>query len=156
MRLLRSDKLLEHALAVLSRERKRLDSVTNGELVLTGGCSVPGALTTGDVDLHLRVAANDFAAVVGRLRDVYTVVLPEIWTGTLATFGVPGEAVGIAVTPIGSEHDLRFTRSWERLRSEPALLKQYNAMKREHAGGDASAYLAAKARFFDALDASAG
>ena len=43
-------------MAVLARESRRLAELgVPGELVLVGGCSVPGALTRGDVDLHLRV-----------------------------------------------------------------------------------------------------
>ncbi len=152
----RSDELLDHARAVCRRERRRLQHLTDGELVLTGGSSVPGALTVGDVDLHLRVAPADFTQVVERLRDLYEVVHPDIWTATLATFAVPGEDVGIAVTPIGSEHDRRFTAAWNRLRSEPKRLEAYNAMKRQHASPGGGAYLAAKSRFFDEIVATAG
>ena len=144
-----SEEVLDGAHAVLRRERRRLRALTDGELLLTGGSSVPGALTGGDVDLHLRVEPAAFAATVDGLRTVYEVVHPEIWADSLATFGVRGEAVGIAVTPIGSEHDSRFVESWRRLRAEPALLAAYNAMKREHDGPDDPAYEAAKSAFFD-------
>src|SRR5688572_2644643 len=102
-----SDELLIHAHLVLERERVRLSALTTGELALTGGSSVPGALTVGDIDLHLRVEPEQFAGSVARLREVYDPVHLEIWTETLATFAVSGEAVGIAVTPVGSEHDRR-------------------------------------------------
>src|SRR5688500_15541803 len=97
-----SDELLIHAHFVLERERVRLSALTTGELALTGGSSVPDALTVRDIDLHLRVEPEQFAASCARLREVYDVVHPEIWTGSLATFAISGEAVGIAVTPIGS------------------------------------------------------
>jgi hypothetical protein len=60
---------------------------------------------------------------------------------------VPGAPLptGVAVTPIGSAHDVRFRRSWELLAADPELLAAYNAMKL--AGGDKSA-------FFDRLIAS--
>ena len=146
-----SDELLHRAQAVLRRERRRLRALTDAQLQLTGGSSVPGALTGGDVDLHLRVEPAAFRATVDRLRAVYEVVHPEIWAESLATFGVPGEAVGIAVTPVGSEHDRRFVESWRRLRADPALLAAYNAMKREHDSPDEPAYEAAKSAFFDRL-----
>ena len=63
-----SDELLVHAQFVLERERVRLSALTTGELVLTGGSSVPGALTVGDIDLHLRVEPEQFAASVARIR----------------------------------------------------------------------------------------
>ena len=122
--------------------------------MLTGGSSLPGALTGGDIDLHLRVPPDDFARVVAALIGSYDVVHPEIWTASLATFAVPGdEATGIAVTPIDSEHDLRFRRAWVRLATDPAALESYNALKRRHEGGDLDEYLAAKSQFFDELSA---
>jgi hypothetical protein len=139
------------ALAILAAERGRLAALglPPHELELTGGCSVDGALTKGDVDLHLRVDRASFDAVVAALRGVYEVVLPEIWQpGALATFAVPGAALptGVAVTPVGSAHDVRFRRSWALLRADPELLAAYNAVK--VAGPD---YEEAKSTFFDRL-----
>ena len=117
------------------------------ELILTGGSSVPGALTKGDVDLHLRVAPEDFAGTVGILRGLYQVVHPEIWQATLATFAVEADLpTGLAVTPAGSEHDVRFRRTWQLLAADPDRLAEYNAVKL--GGGD---YEAAKSAFFDRL-----
>lgn len=146
----RAADLLDAANAILAVERSRLAPLlapSTWELVLTGGSSVAGALTKGDVDLHLRVEAVGFVPCVAALRGIYEVVLPEIWQDTLATFEVPGAPLptGVAVTPIGSAHDVRFRRSWELLAADPDLLAAYNAMKL--AGGDKSA-------FFDRLMAS--
>jgi hypothetical protein len=106
---------LDAATAILAAERARLAPLVRGswELVLTGGSSVPGALTKGDVDLHLRVGPAGFAECVAALRGAYDVVHPEIWQDTLATFEVPGAPLptGVAVTPVGSAHDVRFRRS---------------------------------------------
>ena len=101
-----------------------------GELVLTGGLSVPGALTKGDVDLHLRVEPARFADTVARLQRRYAVGSPHAWAPTLAVFDVPGTLpTGLAVTPVGSEHDDRFTSTWQALRENPDLLARYNALK---------------------------
>jgi hypothetical protein len=109
---------------------------------------VPGALTKGDVDLHLRVPAAEFGAVVGRLRAAYAVVHPEIWGPTLATFAVVADLpAGLAATPVGSEHDVRFTRTWERIAADPALVAAYNAVKL----GPAAGYEERKSAFFDRL-----
>ncbi|MDT0165005.1 hypothetical protein Q9R32_05495 [Actinotalea sp. AC32] len=146
----RSDDVLPRARAVLTAERARLAVLgVPGELRLTGGSSVPGTVTRGDVDLHLRVAAEDLAAVVATLRGVYVVVHPEIWQATLVTFEVPDTPLptGVAVTPVGSEHDVRFTRTWARLGADPALLAEYTALK----AGDAAGYEARKSAFFDRL-----
>jgi GrpB-like predicted nucleotidyltransferase (UPF0157 family) len=142
-------------IGVLHRERERIRPLVPGHFELTGGSSLPGALTGGDIDLHLRVAPKAFAAAVEVLDDVYHVVNPGIWTDTLATFVTrePDEDVGIAVTSIGSEHDRRFRSAWARLRRDPSMLAAYNALKAMHAGSDKAAYSASKAAFFDRLAA---
>jgi hypothetical protein len=146
--------LLDAANAILAAERSRLAPLLApplSELVLTGGSSVAGALTKGDVDLHLRVERAGFAGCVAVLGGIYDVVRLEIWQDTLATFDVPGAPLptGVAVTPIGSAHDLRFRRSWELLAADPALLAAYNAMKLAGSG-----YEDRKSAFFDRLMAS--
>jgi hypothetical protein len=148
-----ADEVLPSATRVLERERARLAVLVVGELELTGGSSQPGALTGGDIDLHLRVPPPSFDDAVAALREVYDVVHPEIWTDTLATFVTrdPDEDVGIAVTPIDSEHDRRFRTAWARLRDDPAALAAYNALKATVTGE--AAYQAAKAQFFDRLAA---
>ena len=148
-----ADEILSRAHAVLERERERLAPLVSGQLELTGGSSVAGALTGGDIDLHLRVAPSHFEETVKRLREHYDVVHPKIWSATLATFAGrdPGEDIGIAVTPIDSEHDRRFRTAWARLRSDPGALASYNAMKMRYASGEPEEYRAAKAAFFDRL-----
>ena len=142
----------DQAATIVTAERDRLRALgVVGELVLTGGSSVAGALTRGDVDLHLRVRPAAFAGVVALLRGTYVVVHPEIWGPTLATFAVPAALpAGMAVTPAGSEHDLRFTRTWQLLAADPALLEAYNAVKLAAGEGDRG-YEDGKSAFFDQL-----
>lgn len=151
---------LGRARAILVRERALLTGLladlpaglpAGPELALVGGSSVAGALTRGDVDLHLRLPAAAFDGAVARLRDVHPVVRPEIWQPTLATFAVEADLpTGLAVTPAGSEHDLRFRRGWQLLAADPALLDAYNRTKLRHLA-DAAAYERAKSAFFDLL-----
>jgi GrpB-like predicted nucleotidyltransferase (UPF0157 family) len=149
-----ADEIAAAAYRILADVRAELAPLLPAhELLLTGGSSVPGALTKGDVDLHLRVAPADFAAAVAVLRTRYAVVHPEIWQPTLATFTVDAALpTGIAVTPAGSEHDVRFRVSWQRLAADPAALRAYNAMKQSGAGE----YEHRKSAFFDRLVAEAG
>jgi len=149
-----SSELHERALAIFEAERRRLaDLAPGGELVLTGATSLPAALTRGDIDLHLRVPPSDFTTAVEALKQPYRVVHPQIWTESLATFEVPDAPLptGVAVTPIGSEHDIRFTKSWALLAHAPQLLEAYNDLKRRYEGGDVDAYEAAKSAFFTEL-----
>jgi len=153
-----ASQLRDVARATLERERARLGPlVPGGELVPTGASLLPDLLTAGDIDLHLRVPAADFDAVIAQLREVYAVVLPGIWLDGFATFAVPDAdpPIGVAVTAIDGEHDRRFRRSWGRLAADPAARMAYNALKRAHEGGPVSGYLAAKSHFFDARAAEA-
>ena len=147
---------LDLAREILRRERDRLAVLLPQphELLLVGGSSMAGALTKGDVDLHLRVPAWAFAPVVTALSTVHQIVHPEMWQPTLATFTVDAPLpTGIAVTPAGSTHDVRFTRSWRRLAADPALVAAYNEMKLRHQH-DPAEYERRKSAFFDRLAAA--
>ena len=77
---------------------------------------------------------------------------PEIWAPTLATFTVPAALpTGIAVTPAGSVHDLRFTRGWHLLAADPDLVGEYNAVKLAAQASDDGSYEDRKSAFFDRL-----
>jgi hypothetical protein len=154
-----ASRLLPEARRILADQRRRIESlVPDGELVLTGGTSLAAALTGGDIDLHLRVPADAFDRAVDALRTAYDIVRPEIWAAaSLATFvDRIDPRIGVAVTPIGSEHDRRFVRTWDRLRRDPAALEAYNAMKRAHSAGGAARYEREKSAFFDRLTAGDG
>jgi hypothetical protein len=138
----------------VAAERARLATLLAGqehELVLVGGSSLPGTLTQGDVDLHLRVPAAGFGRTVTALRAVHQVVHPEIWQESLATFAVAAALpTGIAVTPVGSGHDVRFSRGWALLAADPDLVDAYNTMKLASRGGLAE-YEHRKSAFFGML-----
>jgi hypothetical protein len=108
-------------------------------------------LTKGDIDLHLRVTGQAaFPGVVEQLGDLFRPASPAAWAETLAVFEVPGRRpIGLAVTPVDSEHDHRFRRCWTRLREEPLLVSEYNAMKRTSFGGPS--YEGLKADFFNRI-----
>ncbi|GGE94133.1 GrpB family protein [Mycetocola zhadangensis] len=137
-----------NALSVLQNHRLALTRAgVPGELTLTGGSSIAGLLTKGDIDLHLRVAPDDFAVAITQLPLLYRAALREIWTPTFAVFEQASEPpVGVAVTVVGTEHDVRFVESWKRMRTDEAARHRYNALKAD--GGDMEE---GKSRFFDAL-----
>ena len=123
--------------------------IVGGELTRTGSISVPGLLTVGDIDLHLRVEPAAFEPAVTQLRQIYQVAHAGIWTEQMATFAIPDDDVEVAVTVIGSEHDRRFTDAWRRLRQDAELRAAYNDLKRRHEASDDDTYRAAKSQFFD-------
>lgn len=146
---LRSSGLFREQAGSILREQRAVlaEAGVPGDLELVGGSSVDGALTRGDVDLHLRVDPSQFDAAVGLIRGLFAVVHPEIWCATLATFDVTAALpTGLAVTPLGSEHDLRFFRVWHLLAADPALVAEYNAAKQDATAAD---YEQRKSLFFD-------
>ncbi len=119
-----------------------------GEVVVSGPAAVPGVLTRGDLDLHLRVPAAAFAEAVVRLQTRYRPTSPDAWAATLAVFAIPGaRSTGLAVTPLDSEHDRRFRTAWSRLSADAGLRAAYNAMKAAWVGTDT--YEEQKSAFFD-------
>ena len=149
-----SDEVRPAALAIRDREARWLhEHCPDTELLLVGGTSVAGALTVGDIDLHCRVHGA-FDQAIAVLLERYVPRLTEIWQPTLATFVVPDDdrVVELAATPADSEHDERFTRGWKLLREDPAVLDEYNHLKRVFHGTDA--YETQKAEFFTRLVSS--
>ncbi|QIG38783.1 hypothetical protein G5T42_04185 [Microbacterium sp. 4R-513] len=139
------------ARGILAREQEALAKAgVPGVLGLTGGSSLEGLVTKGDIDLHLRVQPAEFELAKQALVPRYRPVHLDIWTGSFATFERDAQPpIGIALTVVGSEHDHRFTTSWDRMRTDAAARAAYNALKR--AGGDVEH---AKSRFFDGLTGS--
>ena len=130
-----------------------MDLLPDAEVRHTGGSSLPGALTLGDLDLHVRVRPERFAAAVEALLTLYEVFRRDHWTDAFATFTDPRATdppIGVALTAVGTEHDLRFVRAWERLGADPALLDEYNALKRRYVR-DPARYEAEKSAFFTRL-----
>jgi GrpB-like predicted nucleotidyltransferase (UPF0157 family) len=147
-----SDTIRSQADRIHQQVRSDLAAVDiSGDLLLTGASSVPGLLTKGDVDLHLRVPADTFDEVVTALDGRYLRASLHSWAPTLAVFDVPGHGLptGLAVTPIDSEHDRRFTRAWRLLANDAALRAQYNALKQNAA--DLETYEAEKSAFFSRI-----
>ena len=133
---------------VFERERKRiLAALPAARVKHIGATSVAGAWSKGDVDLLVRVQPDGFDAAVEALLRLYAVHQPENWSASFASFTAPGEAVGAQLVAEGSTDERDFLRFRDRLSSEPALLAEYNELKRRHEGAPEDDYRAAKAAF---------
>jgi GrpB-like predicted nucleotidyltransferase (UPF0157 family) len=116
----------------------------------TGGSSVPGVLTTGDVDLQVSVDEESFAAARHVLSELYEPLYRDEWPEDAAYFTARGAhpTVEVALTVIGTLDDWHHGEVWDRIASDPKLIDEYNALKRAHEGGSEAAYNAAKRAFF--------
>lgn len=140
--------------AAFEAERRRiLAAVPGAEVIHTGASSIPTLLTRGDLDIHVRVAGEEFDRARAALERTYTAYRRGMWTDAFAAFSDAAREppVGVALTVLGAEHDVRFMKGWQRLRDEPELVDELNTLKKRHAGGDEAAYEADKSAFFDRI-----
>jgi GrpB-like predicted nucleotidyltransferase (UPF0157 family) len=146
-----SDSVAEEAAAVFSahalRIRERLQHV---EIRHHGSTTVPGLLTSGDADIHVRADEQWFEPARELLCKLYEPLFPDEWNSEVAYFVAPETQppVEIVLTLTGSVDDLHHGEAWQRIRVDRNLAERYNALKREHEGGSLADYKAAKREFF--------
>jgi GrpB-like predicted nucleotidyltransferase (UPF0157 family) len=146
-----SDLVAEEAAAAFAEHERRIRArLPDVEIRHTGGTSVPGVLTTGDVDLHVRTDRRSFERARDALCELYEPHHPDAWHAEGAFFVAPGSEppVEVALTAIGSLDDLHHGEAWRRIAADRDLVERYNALKREHEGGSDEDYQAAKRAFF--------
>jgi GrpB-like predicted nucleotidyltransferase (UPF0157 family) len=136
--------------AFLDHERRIRTRLPDVQIRHTGGSSVPGVLTSGDVDLQVRVDRTSFATARDALSELYDALHPDAWGEDSAYFAArdADPPVEVALTVIGTLDDLHHGAAWDRLAADPKLIDEYNALKRAHEGGSEDAYSAAKRAFF--------
>jgi GrpB-like predicted nucleotidyltransferase (UPF0157 family)/N-acetylglutamate synthase-like GNAT family acetyltransferase len=135
--------------AVLAELRRELAVLAPGVVVEhIGATSMPDGFTKGDVDVNLRVDRERFDHVVAALSTRFDVAQPQNWTGTFASFSYTrgGVPVGIQVTAEGSDDDFLVALR-DRMRADPEVRHQYDAIKRANAGAGRDAYWRAKDDF---------
>jgi GrpB-like predicted nucleotidyltransferase (UPF0157 family) len=67
-----SDDVAEQSAAAFAEQARRIHArLPDLEIRYTGGSSVPGVLTIGDVDLQVRVVGESFAAAREALTELY-------------------------------------------------------------------------------------
>jgi GrpB-like predicted nucleotidyltransferase (UPF0157 family) len=117
-----------------------------------GATSTPGALTKGDLDIAVRVIAEDFAAAQAMLDASHFQNLKSVRDATFSAYEADGFAipVGVQLVVRGSRLDV-FERVRQALLSDPVRLAQYNALKQRFDGQPMADYRAAKAAFIQQI-----
>lgn len=120
---------------------------TGSEIMHVGATAIADCLTKGDVDIMVRVVADEFAAAERALASLFTRSL----SGSSAEFAGFEDAnssphLTIQLVAKGGQFDV-FERFRDRLIASPALLREYNALKRQHDGAPMHHYRSAKDRF---------
>lgn len=115
-----------------------------------GATAIPGCETKGDLDLVIRVSADSFPLCCSVLSGRYAANTGSIRTETFAAFEDPTALmpVGIQLVVVGSEFD-DFLTFRDRLKADPGLVQQYNALKRAFHDRSHEQYRVAKAAFIE-------
>jgi acyl-CoA thioester hydrolase len=135
-----------------------LSSIRSGlEVRHVGATAVSGLATKGDLDVAVRVDADEFSAVVAAFDAAGLARNPGAYaTATGCSFDLDDRrdrvGVGVHVVVRGSDDDEQwhFTRL---LQKDRGLLARLDALKRAHDGGAMPVYRAAKSAFFEGLKA---
>jgi len=146
-----SDLVADEAAAAFAEHARQIrERLPNVEIGHTGGMSVLGVLTSGDVDLQVRTERHSFPSARDVLRELYEPLDPEAWHPDSAYFLAVDASppVEVSLTVIGTLDDLHHGAAWQRIAANPGLIEEYNALKRAHEGGSADEYNAAKRDFF--------
>jgi GrpB-like predicted nucleotidyltransferase (UPF0157 family) len=146
-----SEVIAERTAAAYAEHRERINErLPEVEVTHTGGSSVPGVLTTGDVDLQVRVEEHEFEPAKRVLRELYEPLHPDAWSEDAAFFQAPGTdpPVEVALTVKGGLDDLHHGEAWARIAQDEDLRERYNDIKRAHADGTDEEYAVAKREFF--------
>ncbi len=145
-----SDEIRERAEQLFAEQKEKLSRLIPGaDIQHIGGTAVPGLLTKGDIDINVRVREEDFSGAVRILKEHYSINQPENWTNTFASFkddtsfALP---LGIQVTVTDSSDDY-FLEHRDALLSNPALVEEFNELKRKFGGKDMDSYRSAKGQF---------
>ena len=152
-----SDVVSDETVAVFAAHARRIRGpLPNVEVRHHGGTSLPGLLTQGDVDLHVRAVRRDFEPARDALEELYEPLFPEEWDAEVAYFRAPDSQplVEVVLTVIGSLDDRYHYDAWQLIAADHDVADRYNDMKRSLEGAALDDYKAAKRDFFRELVAS--
>lgn len=115
-----------------------------------GATAVPGCVTKGDLDIVVRIPAEDFKEADALLASRYSRNEGSIRTTTFSAFEDASSHphIGIQLAVIDGPSDF-FHLFVEALRQSPELVAEYNALKRRFEGAEMATYRAAKDEFVE-------
>ena len=107
LRFVLSDSVADTAARAFAAQESRIRAVLpDAEVRHRGGSSLPGVLTLGDVDVHVRVDAASFAFARGALCELYEPLHADVWHAEWAFL----RRAGVAAARRGRAHGDRVPR----------------------------------------------
>jgi len=124
--------------------------VPDGTVEHIGATSVPGSLTKGDLDVCVQVDRSAFQKVDRVLGERFARNVGSDRTESLSSFVDDSRAVpvGVQLVARGGPEDF-FLRWRDLLRRSPAVLREYDTLKRRWHGRSHDEYRAAKSKFIE-------
>jgi GrpB-like predicted nucleotidyltransferase (UPF0157 family) len=127
-------------------QQELAELLPDAEIEHVGSTSIIGAWTNGQVDLQVRVAADQFAAAEKALAKKYNKA-DGGKKGDYAVYTHEGRGVTVHLTAADGERDA-MVKQRDLLRGHALLRERYDAIKRRHQNGDPDAYRKAKDEFW--------
>jgi GrpB-like predicted nucleotidyltransferase (UPF0157 family) len=150
--LVETESARESADRLFEQVRKALAPLlpTNSQMHHIGSTAAPGCLTKGDLDIVVRVPAEAFRQVDALLAARYARNEGSVRTDNFSAFEDASTEphLGIQLTAIGGPYDF-FHLFVEALSRSPALVDEYNTLKRDYDGKEMAIYRAAKDAFVE-------
>lgn len=118
-----------------------------------GSTAVPGMLTKGDLDILVRVKADQFLSAREKLETAYKIDQGNPPTETYTGFEAnqPNLPIGVQLVTIDSPEDVTFLKVRNMLLKSRELRDRFNALKMQFEGKDNAEYRKAKAEFLHYL-----
>lgn len=131
-------------------ERDIIKLIPNARVEHVGASSIPFAVSKGDLDIFVGVELGELEDVIERLTTLaFTEKLDTLRTPELCMLeSTSADDVALQVVANGSEFEC-FLRFRDKLRANPALVKQYNTLKMSCEGWSQEKYREKKADFIE-------
>jgi 8-oxo-dGTP pyrophosphatase MutT (NUDIX family)/GrpB-like predicted nucleotidyltransferase (UPF0157 family) len=154
---LKTDEMIELAERSFDQHRRRiLELLAEADIQHVGSTAIPGSLTKGDLDIQVRVKAEEFQAAIEALSTLYHVNEGSTQTDTFTAFkddnSVP--PLGVQLTVYNSDLDI-FWKIREVLLANEKFRIEYDQLKEHYSGREMAKYRDAKNEFFQRLLGSA-
>lgn len=117
-----------------------------------GSTAIPNSITKGDLDIQVRVYANEFAKAVELLSNLYEINEESIKTDTFRAFkdDTTSPPLGVQLTVIDADFDFLW-KFREVLLANKNYREEYDNLKKEYEGKSMDEYREAKDEFFQGL-----
>ncbi|WRU97557.1 GrpB family protein [Priestia filamentosa] len=138
--------------AFLLHKSKIQEQLPKADIQHVGSTAIPKSLTKGDLDIQVRVTADDFPQAVQQLTALYDLNEGSIKTDSFRAFKDDSTIppLGVQLTVIHSEYDF-FWKFRDVLLQNEAYRIEYDKLKRKYEGKNMNEYREAKNIFFQRI-----